>query len=95
MKVRQLWTEYDVNRSLPYCLDATLLIEVGEIKLQEMPEICTINFPLLLLKQKLFLMQYRGSGHAGNLPSDGMMTCRQKLLFVMCDKQMKLLILRW
>jgi hypothetical protein len=43
VKVRQWWIEHDVNRSLSYYLDATLLREAGEIKLQEMPEICTTN----------------------------------------------------
>jgi len=56
-KVQQWWIEHDVNRSLFYCLDATLLREAGEIKLQEMPEICTTNFQLLFLKQKLLLKQ--------------------------------------
>jgi hypothetical protein len=57
MKVLQWWIEHDVNQSLSYCLGATLLREAGEIKLQEMPEICTRNIQLILLKQKLLLMQ--------------------------------------
>jgi hypothetical protein len=89
VKVRQWWIEHDVNRSLSYYLDATLLREAGEIKLQEMPEICTTNSRYNSKEKKNFSCSTVGREHAQNLPSDGMMTCRQKLLFVMCDKQMK------
>jgi hypothetical protein len=55
MKEQQWWIEHDVNLSLSCCLGASLLKEVGETKLQEMPgRLCTGNFQLVTTK--LFML---------------------------------------
>jgi hypothetical protein len=92
-KEQQWWRKHGVSQSLSYGLGASLLREADDTKLQEMPDIYTrkrsINIDVLQLKYFSTVVEI------SNLLSDCMMNCTQKLLFVLCGKQMTLLSWRW